>query len=96
MRIWRRRWGGIFSTPPPELAERFLKAVRETADTVLNFPEMGFRHEFRHPSLKGLHLHPVKGFEKHLLLYVPTPDGIELIRVYHAARDVDAIEPGGA
>jgi toxin ParE1/3/4 len=80
----------------PELAERFLKAVRETAETVLNFPEMGFRHEFTHPSLKGLHLHPVKGFEKHLLLYVPTPDGIELIRVYHAARDVDAIEPSGA
>ena len=43
-----------------------------------------------------LYLHPVKGFEKHLLLYVPTSDGIELIRVYHAARDVDAIEPSGA
>src|SRR3954463_3863372 len=79
-----------------ELAERFLQAVQETAETVLNFPEMGFRHGFTHPALKGLHLHPVKGFEKHLLLYVPTPDGIELIRVYHAARDVDAIEPSGA
>ena len=57
---------------------------------------MGFRHGFRQSALEGVHLHPVKGFEKYLLLYVPTQDGIELIRVYHAARDVDAIEPSGA
>ena len=80
----------------PELAERFMKAVRGTAEELLDFPGMGFRHGFRQPALEGVHLHPVKGFEKHLLLYVPTPDGIELIRVYHAARDVDAIEPSGA
>jgi toxin ParE1/3/4 len=75
----------------PELAERFLKAVQGTAEALLDFPGMGFRPEFRHPSLQGLHMHPVKGFEKHLLLYAPTPDGIELVRVYHAARDVDKI-----
>ena len=77
----------------PELAERFLKAVQETAEALLDFPNMGFRPEFRHPALNGLQMHPVKSFEKHLLLYVPTPDGIELIRVYHAARDVDEIDP---
>ena len=57
----------------PELAERFMKAVRETAEESLDFPGMGFRHGFRQPALEGVHLHPVKGFEKHLLLYVPTP-----------------------
>jgi toxin ParE1/3/4 len=74
-----------------ELGERFLKAVQETAEALLDFPGMGFRPEFRHPALEGLSMHPVKGFEKHLLLYAPIPDGIELIRVYHAARDVDEI-----
>jgi toxin ParE1/3/4 len=75
----------------PELGERFLKAVQGTAEALLDFPGMGVRPEFRHPSLQGMHMHPVKGFEKHLLLYAPTPGGIELIRVYHAARDVDEI-----
>ena len=62
----------------------------------LEFPGMGFRHEFRHPGLSGILLLPVKGFEKHLLLYRPTEAGIELIRVYHAARDIDVIDPGQA
>jgi hypothetical protein len=35
----------------------------------------------------------VKGFEKYLLLYAPTEDGIALIRVYHAARNIDEIDP---
>ena len=78
----------------PELAERFLSAVRETAELSLEFPGMGFRHEFRHPVLQGILMLPVRGFEKHLVLYRPAPAGIELIRVYHAARDIDAIDPG--
>jgi len=35
----------------PELAERFLKAVQETAEALLDFPGMGFQPEFRHPVL---------------------------------------------
>ena len=35
----------------PELAERFLGAVQETAETLLEFPSMGFRHGFRQPAL---------------------------------------------
>ena len=76
-----------------ELAERFFGAVQETAETLLEFPNMGFRHGFRQPALTEVLMHPVKGFEKHLLLYVPTEGGIDLIRVYHAARDIDEIDP---
>jgi hypothetical protein len=36
-------------------------------------------------------VHPVKGFEQYLIFYRPVPEGIELIRVYHAARDIDEI-----
>ena len=55
---------------------------------------MGFRHAFRQPALpEEVLVHPVKGFEKYLLLYVPTEDSIDLIRVYHAARDIDEIDP---
>ncbi|MBX3671010.1 MAG: type II toxin-antitoxin system RelE/ParE family toxin [Rhodocyclaceae bacterium] len=80
----------------PGLADRFLSAVRETAEMSLEFPTMGFRHRFRHPGLEGILILPVRGFKKHLLLYRPSEAGIELIRVYHAARDIDAIDPGQA
>ena len=39
---------------------------------------------------------PVKGFDRHLVFYRPTGAGIEIIRVYHAARDVDQINPTGS
>ena len=75
------------------LGTGLLGAVQETAETLLEFPNMGFRHGFRQPALTELLMHPVKGFEKHLLLYVPTEDGIDLIRVYHAAQNIDEIDP---
>ena len=34
---------------------------------------------------------PVHGFDKHLIFYRLIPEGIELIRVYHAARDIDTV-----
>ena len=39
---------------------------------------------------------PVRGFERHLVFYRLAGDAIELIRVYHAARDVDEIDPKAA
>jgi toxin ParE1/3/4 len=33
----------------------------------------------------------VKGFEKHLIFYRQRETGIEIVRVLHAARDVEAI-----
>ena len=56
-------------------------------------PGIGAAMCFRHPRLAGVRMLPVRGFEHHLIFYRPTGDGIELIRVYHAARDVDAIDP---
>ena len=32
----------------------------------------------------------VRGFAKYLLFYRETPEGIELVRVLHAARDIGA------
>ena len=76
----------------PEAATRFLAAVEET---------LGYRRDaragaacsFRHPLLAGLRMLPVRGFERHLVFYRLAGDALELIRVYHAARDVDEIDP---
>ena len=33
----------------------------------------------------------LRGFEKHLIFYRPIKDGIEVIRVLHASRDLAAV-----
>jgi toxin ParE1/3/4 len=34
---------------------------------------------------------PVKGFENHLIFFRPIDGGIEVIRVLHAARDIESV-----
>jgi toxin ParE1/3/4 len=76
----------------PEAALRFLAAVEETLAAIAAMPGIGAECAFRHPSLAGLRMLPVRGFEKHLIFYRPTPEEIVLVRVYHAARDIAALD----
>jgi toxin ParE1/3/4 len=75
---------------------RFLAAVEETLAAIDAMPGIGVECAFRHPGLAGVRMLPVRGFDRQLIVYRPTGAGIELIRVYHAARDVDQIDPTGA
>jgi hypothetical protein len=34
---------------------------------------------------------PVKGFMNYLLFYIPRSGGIDVVRVLHAARDIESI-----
>jgi toxin ParE1/3/4 len=34
---------------------------------------------------------PIGGFEKYLIFYLPLPDGIDVIRVVHGARDIERL-----
>jgi toxin ParE1/3/4 len=80
----------------PDAAWRFHAAVEETLAAIAAMPGIGAGCAFRHPGLGGIRMLPVRGFDHHLIFYRPTGDGIELIRVYHAARDVDQINPTGS
>jgi toxin ParE1/3/4 len=71
-----------------ELAERFLTAVEAATQRLLETPGIGAKRSFRHPSLQGLRMHPVRGFERHLVFYHERDDGIEIVRVLHGARDI--------
>jgi toxin ParE1/3/4 len=71
-----------------ELAERFLTAVEAATQRLLETPGIGVKRSFRHPSLQGLRMHPVRGFERHLFFYHERDDGIEIVRVLHGARDI--------
>ncbi len=73
------------------VSDRFLAAVERSLALLADMPGTGAPRPRLNPALRGLRMHPVRGFEGHLIFYRPIRDGIELVRVLHAAQDVDAI-----
>ncbi len=74
-----------------EVARRFLNAAEETLEGLLDLPLSGATRGYLNPSLEGLRMFAVRGFERHVLFYRPTPEGLEFVRVLHDARDIKAI-----
>lgn len=74
----------------PDAALPFLDAVRAAFEQLATWPELGGKWEFRNLRLVGIRVSLVRGFENHLVFYAPTEQDIEIIRVLHGARDIDA------
>jgi toxin ParE1/3/4 len=74
-----------------DVADRFLEATEQTVSQLLKMPKMGKLWPVRHPRLAGIRSWRVKGFVKILIFYLPVSDGIEIVRLLHAAQDIDAI-----
>jgi toxin ParE1/3/4 len=74
------------------VARRF-RAEAEAAFTRLaGMPGMGTRYEAENPAFEGLRFFPLASrFKSYLVFYRPTPDGIEVARVLHGARDIQSI-----
>jgi len=52
---------------------------------------MGRQRGFRNPHAQNVRSFPLKGFPNHLVYYRAVEGGIEVLRVLHGARDIDAI-----
>ena len=74
-----------------ELALRFYDAAAETFAFLARTPLVGELRESRNPLFAGIRIWRVTGFEKHLVFYRPVEGGIEVVRVLHGHRDIDAI-----
>jgi toxin ParE1/3/4 len=75
----------------PDLGHRFLFAVHETFSLLATQPEMGWHARLKNPLLASLRVFRVSGFEKMLVLYRPSPDGVEILRVIHSSRSIAAL-----
>jgi toxin ParE1/3/4 len=73
------------------LGERFLQAATQTIRDIVSMPGLGSVCPVASPGLQNLRTWPIRGFRKHLVYYVPTGDGIEVVRVLHGARDTQRI-----
>jgi toxin ParE1/3/4 len=74
-----------------ETALRFYDATAATFEKLAPMPGMGQRRETSNLLLAGLRVWRVDGFPNHLIFYRPIEGGIEIIRILHAARDIDAV-----
>ena len=74
-----------------EAAVRFLQATEASYARLAAMPELGERQEFERKELAGLRAWQVRGFENYLIFYRLIEQGLEIVRVLHAARDIAAI-----
>jgi toxin ParE1/3/4 len=72
-------------------ADRFIAATALDFDRLAAMPGIGAPRRARNPSLKGLRSRTISGFRNYIIFFLPAPDGIEVIRVYHGARDIDRL-----
>jgi toxin ParE1/3/4 len=74
-----------------EVAFRFLDAAEASFESVGAMPGMGAPRAYNDPVLLDVRLWRVARFPKHLIFYRPIEGGIEVIRVLHAKRDIEAL-----
>ncbi len=76
-----------------DAALRFFSAAEDAVDFLMRTPGAGAARTLLHPALSGLRIWPIRGFENYLILYIETKSSIEVVRVLHAARDLqDALQ----
>ena len=75
----------------PEVAERFLSAVRRTMEGIIRTPQGGGPKRLSREALRGLRPWPVKGFEDVRVYYLVHEAGVRMVRVLHGKRDINNI-----
>jgi toxin ParE1/3/4 len=65
-------------------ADALLDRIEAAFDMLAEMPRVGRAREDLAPKLRSF---PVGNY---LIFYVPVPEGIEVVRVMHARRDIDA------
>ncbi|MFP5468253.1 MAG: type II toxin-antitoxin system RelE/ParE family toxin [Alphaproteobacteria bacterium] len=73
------------ATDNPQAADRILDDIEAQCRLIATQPNMG---RLRSELTPGLRSFPVG---RYIILYQTLPDGIEVVRVLHSARDLDAL-----
>jgi toxin ParE1/3/4 len=84
---WYARQGGL------PLGEAFLAKVDTALESIARHPAIGsLRHAAHAADLPSpLRFLPLKRFEHHLVYYIDLPGHVEVIRIWHASRGLEAL-----
>ncbi len=74
-----------------ELGVRFVDAAECAFESLARMPEIGARRPYLNSKLTDLRIWRVPGFPSHLIFDRVQDAGVEIIRVLHAKRDVEAV-----
>ncbi|MFN6526466.1 type II toxin-antitoxin system RelE/ParE family toxin [Nostoc sp. ChiSLP03a] len=73
------------------VSDRFLTAAEGTFKQLAKTPAIGKPCKFVHPNLAEIRQISIKEFQKYLIFYRITESAIDILRVIHAARDIESI-----
>ena len=75
----------------PRAAADFLDSARRTFARLAGLPSLGAAWEPLSPSLRDFRRFRVTVFGDYLIFYRPIERGVEIVRVLHGARDIEAL-----
>jgi toxin ParE1/3/4 len=75
----------------PEAATRVVEAAYATFENIAGAPGIGAPRRFCDPRLQGIRFWRVAGFDKYLIFYRCVTAGVQVLHVYHGARDIEAL-----
>jgi toxin ParE1/3/4 len=75
----------------PDAATRVVEAAYETFKNLAETPGLGRPRKFRNPRLKAVRSWRVSGFDNYLIFYRAVPEGIQVLHVYHGARNIEPL-----
>lgn len=72
----------------PAAAIRFVDAVEETFERLVEIPGVGSSRSYLHPLLQDLRCWHVRGFTKVLIFYRFDEETVEIVRLIHGSQDI--------
>jgi toxin ParE1/3/4 len=69
----------------------FLFAAEQTFELLAKMPRLGSQRRFQSTRISNMRQFPVDGYGVYLIFYEPIANGIEVVRVLHGKRDIEAI-----
>jgi toxin ParE1/3/4 len=72
-------------------AVRFLRSAEETIQRLASMPGLGARYEPGRPIPVEIRFLPITRHRSFLVFYRIVPDGVEILRIIHGARDLDRL-----
>lgn len=75
----------------PEVALRFRSSIMQTVKQIEAMPGAGSPRQVKNSRLSGLRMRSVPGFRNYLLFYITPQGGVEIVRLFHGAQDVNRI-----
>ena len=74
-----------------DVSDKFLAAAEETFKQLAQTPKMSKLSKFSNPNLVDVRQQAIKGFRNYLVFYRTRDADVEILRVLHGSRDLEAI-----